>query len=31
LRAVAWGETVTYGELAKRPPFIEHCGGIPLT
>ena len=19
-----------YGELAKRPPFIEHCGGIPL-
>ena len=20
-----------YGELAKRPPFIEHCGGIPLT
>ena len=20
-----------YGELAKRPAFIEHCGGIPLT
>ena len=20
-----------YGELAKRPPFIEHCGGTPLT
>ena len=20
-----------YAELAKRPPFIEHCGGIPLT
>jgi glutathione S-transferase len=20
-----------YGEIAKRPPFIEHCGGIPLT
>ena len=20
-----------YGEIAKRPPFQEHCGGIPLT
>ncbi len=20
-----------YGELAVRPPFKEHCGGIPLT
>jgi glutathione S-transferase len=20
-----------YGELAKRPAFVEHCGGIPLT
>jgi glutathione S-transferase len=20
-----------YAELARRPPFIEHCGGIPLT